>query len=245
VGDNTIRLLRIPRGGAAAAEEGAAALASATLIHRGIGGKVTALAWHPFHAGCLAYGTDSGAVALYDCAAQRTVTFEGGKHPASVRFLSWVTVAPCVAAMLCSVGGGKAYAWHIKDRHVEGVMIPVNHGKPCSLIERHVGLDTTAMALWCGEGALSIALGGADGTMEVHCRASKKVLTIEQAERGGGYGFSNNSQKDGTVCMSWAGGGDGCLATAFVSGGILVVGKTTDGAFGNVRVWFKTFLSKN
>ena len=244
VGDNTIRLLRIPRGGAAAAEEGAAALASATLIHRGIGGKVTALAWHPFHAGCLAYGTDSGAVALYDCAAQRTVTFEGGKHPASVRFLSWVTVAPCVAAMLCSVGGGKAYAWHIKDRHVEGVMIPVNHGKPCSLIERHVGLDTTAMALWCGEGALSIALGGADGTMEVHCRASKKVLTIEQAERGGGYGFSNNSQKDGTVCMSWAGGGDGCLATAFVSGGILVVGKTTDGTFGNVRVWFKTFLSK-
>lgn len=257
VGDNTIRLLRIPEGGQAASRDGARALASASLAWRGIGGKVTALAWHPTAAGVLAYATDDGSVSLYDASAQMSADFAGGKHAGAIRSLCWIDVAGSGKPLLCSCGGGKVYVWAVTESGSEGALRPRGSGKPRSLLAEGAGAieaSTAAFRTAPSGGKHMVALGSADGTLEVHTLGGGVSRISPETNRDNGAPLPSWG---GAVCMDWANDERPCLAVGFTSGGILIVrGGSTDerpnrmsatdadsgegtSAFGSERVWLK------
>jgi gem associated protein 5 len=171
-GDKTIRLWE-PR-----SDSGAARI---TLLWKGIGGKVLALAFHPERDSLLAFGTEEGRVGVYDVSAQ-TYASHAGRHGASVMALSWRRVSGA-APRLCSLAAdGALVEWRgelalsathrdvdaAQERPLAELAVSLSDelrtAGPASDSGSEPGLITDAA--WCPAGAL-LAVGRERGALEV------------------------------------------------------------------------------
>nr|XP_006819751.1 PREDICTED: gem-associated protein 5-like [Saccoglossus kowalevskii] len=65
-----------------------------TVIWQGIRSKVTALSWHPFREGHLAYGTDDGRVGIHDVFSQKPASVSNSYHKRTVYCVDWGPPCP-------------------------------------------------------------------------------------------------------------------------------------------------------
>lgn len=173
-GDKTIRLWE-PRSDGSAAR--------ITLLWKGIGGKVLALAFHPERESLLAFGTEEGRVGVYDVSAQSYAS-HASRHGAPVMALSWRRVSGG-ATRLCSLAAdGALLEWRaelaLSATHRD---LDASQERPPSELARSLGEEMRAAAAqgpadsgsepglitdaaWCPAGAL-LAVGRERGALEV------------------------------------------------------------------------------
>jgi gem associated protein 5 len=116
-GDKTIRLWE------PCADGSGGTSARTTLLWKGVGGKVLALAFHPEREGVLAFGTEEGRVGVYDVFAQSHAA-HAARHGAPVMALTWRPLAGA-ATRLCSLAAdGALWEWRmalaLSTTHREG-----------------------------------------------------------------------------------------------------------------------------
>ena len=175
-GDKTIRLWE-PR-----SDGGAARI---TLLWKGIGGKVLALAFHPERESLLAFGTEEGRVGVYDVSAQSYAS-HAGRHAAPVMTLSWRRVSGAQPRLCSLAADGALLEWRAElalstaSRDLDAV-----HERPLSELTRSLSEEMRAAAAgtaqasdsgnepgfitdaaWCTAGAI-LAVGRERGALEV------------------------------------------------------------------------------
>ena len=175
-GDKTIRLWE-PRSDGAAPR--------ITLLWKGIGGKVLALAFHPERESLLAFGTEEGRVGVYDVSSQAHASY-AARHAAPIMTLSWRRVSGA-APRLCSLAAdGTLVEWRaelaLSATHRD---LDAAQERPLPELTRSLGEEMRAAAAgpaqvsdsgnepglitdaaWCPAGAL-LVVGRERGALEV------------------------------------------------------------------------------
>ena len=175
-GDKTIRLWE-PRSDGSAAR--------ITLLWKGIGGKVLALAFHPERESLLAFGTEEGRVGVYDVSAQSYAS-HAGRHAAPVMTLSWRRVSGAPPRLCSLAADGALLEWRAELAPSAAPRdLDAAQERPLAELARSLSEEMRAAAAgaaqasdsgnepglitdaaWCPAGAL-LAVGRERGALEV------------------------------------------------------------------------------
>ncbi|GAB6029113.1 Gem-associated protein 5 [Chamberlinius hualienensis] len=95
---------------------------NATLFWPGLKTKVTTLAWHPKKEGCLAFGTESGRVGIYDILTSKPPSFSQWTHTKIVYTVCWGPICPTRGNTdnlgLYSIGGSTVIMHNVPFKRV-------------------------------------------------------------------------------------------------------------------------------
>ncbi|XP_077983936.1 gem-associated protein 5-like [Glandiceps talaboti] len=150
-----------------------------SVLWQGTRSKVTALCWHPYREGHLAYGTDDGRVGIYDVTVQKPPNISSSYHKKTVYSVGWGP--PCLL-----VEGKSSASYSVYSCGGEGIVLQHNPNRiyedaeDINMLIRKTNnikhkIPQRSELSWKPDGSV-LALGNEDGSIEIFLAPSLLLL---------------------------------------------------------------------